>query len=87
MDVPGSIQYESPLVARFDIVGSDTFTRTDYTVTLFGDLDQQGVRPTITDLDGVRLDGEPTQFPSGDDTQGGNFIFHFNILGQVQSAQ
>jgi len=79
--VPGSIQPESSQATRFVIHPEyRTFRPGDYTVTLFGDEDRFGLRPVITDEDGVRLDGEPWRLPSGNGTEGGNFVFEFTIL-------
>jgi hypothetical protein len=41
-----------------------------YRVTLVGD-----GRPAILSQEGIRLDGEPLRLPSGDDSEGGNFVF------------
>jgi hypothetical protein len=46
----------------------------DYRVILVGDGD-----PAIMDANRRRLDGEPSQLPSGDDSEGGNFEFALQV--------
>jgi hypothetical protein len=46
----------------------------EYRVTLVGD-----GTTAIRSQDGLRLDGEPTQLPSGNDTEEGNFAFVFFV--------
>lgn len=79
--MPGSIIAEDDRVTRFEIVDVDEiFPVGTYPVTLFGDEDPSSrQRPVITDEYGVRLDGEPWELPSGDGTEGGNFVFKFTI--------
>jgi DNA-binding beta-propeller fold protein YncE len=78
--VPGAIVAERPAVTRFEIAKAlGKFGEGDYCVTLFGDGDSKYQRPAITDIDGIRLDGEPIALPSGDDTEGGDFKFNFVI--------
>ena len=48
-----------------------------YQVTLLGDKDPAG--NVIMAMDGSRLDGEPN-LPSGDGTEGGDFVFTFEIV-------
>ena len=49
----------------------------NYDVVLVSDI--PGARGIVAES-GTRLDGEPTQLPSGDGTQGGNFAFRLRIL-------
>ena len=81
--VPGRIEFENDRMVRFvlsDEHSADRFAPGRYHVTLFGDEDPTGARFSIKGQNGVRLDGESTQLPSGDGTEGGNFVFQFEIL-------
>lgn len=55
------------------------FVPSDYKVVLFGEADRARRRPGITSADGVLLDGESAQLPSGDGTAGGDFVFGFVV--------
>ena len=79
--VPGSIsQMANPNEVVFTIDDKLlTFKNAKYMVTLFGNIDPDGLRPAISDTSGNRLDGEPSQLPSGDDSEGGDFVFKFSI--------
>ena len=51
-----------------------------YALRLYGTEDALG-RGAIRGTNGLRLDGEPMTLPSGDGTQGGNFVLEFEIVG------
>ena len=78
--LPGTVTLATPTTARFRV--AKTWPKGDYRVTLFGDVDPTGKRPTISTPTNPpqRLDGEPTQLPSGNDRQGGNFVFELSIV-------
>ncbi|MGB5257190.1 MAG: Ig-like domain-containing protein [Woeseiaceae bacterium] len=73
ISVPGG----NPTSAVFDLTGV-TLADDTYRVTLHGD----GAN-VIMDLDANALDGEFTNFPSGDGTAGGDFIVQFSITTPV----
>ena len=73
-----SISLATPRSAVFDLTGV-TLNDDTYQVTLKG----TGAS-VIMDLDGNILDGENTGgFPSGDDTEGGDFISRFTVTTPV----
>lgn len=82
--VTGEIAILDRHIALFTYTGSgDSFPVGEYTVTLFGDPDESVGRPAISSINDVRLDGAPTNaLPSGDGTEGGNFVFHFAIVSE-----
>lgn len=73
ISVPGANQAS----AVFDLTGVNLADDT-YRVTLYGD----GAN-VIMDLDANALDGEFTNFPSGDGTAGGDFIVQFTITTPI----
>jgi hypothetical protein len=82
--VPGEVVPVDQLTTRFNIHDEfQTFREGDYRITLFGDIDPAGRRPTIADTQGLRLDGEfivpLNQAPSGDGAEGGDFAFKAEI--------
>lgn len=78
--LPGTVTLEpNNKAVRFTGPQGKAFNKADYTVTLFGNKDQQNVRPAVAGTSGGRLDGEPSQLPSGDGTEGGNFVFKFSV--------
>jgi hypothetical protein len=78
--VPGLLTPESSAVTRFSIdVELQAFKAGEHRLTLFGDKDRAGQRPAVTGMNGLRLDGEPAAFPSGDGTEGGDFVIRFNL--------
>ena len=80
--VPGAVVAESDRSVHFTLEASSAgkaFRPGGYQVTLFAEVDRARRRPAITGANGVRLDGEPAQLPSGDGTEGGNFTFRFQI--------
>jgi hypothetical protein len=78
--VPGTVTPQSSIVTRFSIDPEfSTFRRGKHTLTLFGQKDPAGRRPVVAGMNGLRLDGEPTKFPTGDDVEGGDFVINFNV--------
>ncbi|MBL8298435.1 MAG: YncE family protein [Rhodanobacteraceae bacterium] len=59
-----------------------TFIGGDYKLVLFGNVDPSGTRPVAKATDGSVLDGEPSGFPSGNGTPGGNFTIKFISVPQ-----
>lgn len=88
--VPGEIAIKNGNIVQFTYTGSSdalrdifpegNFPEGEYTVTLYGDPDQSVGRPAIAAINNVRLDGEPNALPSGDGTEGGNFVLKFEIV-------
>ena len=81
--VPGRIEFENDRMVLFVLDyddSRDSFSTGRYQVTLFGDEDETGARFAIAGQNDVRFDGESTQLPSGDGSEGGNFIFEFEIV-------
>jgi hypothetical protein len=79
--IPGSIASTAdPKVIIFSVADKIvSFYKGDFVVSAFGNKDPGNLRPAISDMGGARLDGEPTQLPSGDNSEGGDFIFKFSI--------
>lgn len=89
--VPGAMQFPATNAAQFDLQGKQidmlAFPTGTYTVTLFGDPDPTPAikRPAISSPppSAVHLDGDPNgsppSFPSGDGTQGGQFVCNFVV--------
>ncbi len=78
--LPGSASPENAQTTRFTVDPQFRILRAGtYLVTLFGNKDAAGKRPAIADTKGLRLDGEPTQLPSGNGIEGGDFVFQFVI--------
>ncbi|MBT8068646.1 MAG: Ig-like domain-containing protein [Gammaproteobacteria bacterium] len=73
VSVPGA----NPATAVFDLTGV-TLADDTYRVTLYGD----GAN-VIRDLDGNALDGEFSNFPSGNGIAGGDFLSQFTITTPV----
>jgi hypothetical protein len=48
-----------------------------YRITLLGQTEN-----AILSQEGTRLDGEPADFPSGNNVEGGNFVFDFVIASR-----
>lgn len=78
--VPGSITQTAPTAAEFKPEDLALLPTGDYQVTLFGEVDPNGRRPTIISSIGDQLDAEATQLPSGNKFPGGNFTFKFSII-------
>lgn len=49
--------------------------RGKYRIQLTGGPPGPSAAPAICSVDGLRLDGEPTQFPTGNGQEGGDFAF------------
>jgi hypothetical protein len=80
--VNGTISQQGLDTVQFDIHDFgpwDFFIPGVYKVTLFGDPDPAKKRPAILSKTGARLDGEPTQLPSGNGRPGGNFVFTLSV--------
>lgn len=78
--VAGTAQVDTPTSVVYTITPDPRqFTRGDYTLTLFGKPDPSHMRPTVAATDGDLLDGEPVAFPSGDNTEGGDFVIKFHV--------
>jgi len=74
--VPGTVTPEDATTTRFTIHPEfKIFRQGEYKIFLFGDKDPANQRPAITDMKGQRLDGEPGQLPSGNGSEGGDFVF------------
>jgi hypothetical protein len=78
--IPGATQTARANAVDF-ILASElgTFSKGEYRVTLFGDVDLKKLRPAIRSSAGARLDGEPLALPSGNGVEGGNFVFQFEV--------
>ncbi len=78
--LPGSVTLMTPTAARFRV--SSGWPKGEFRVTLFGDVDPANLRPAISTSGNPpqRLDGEPTQLPSGDGKQGGSFVFTIDVV-------
>ena len=72
--LPGRIVNRPDNTVRWVLVQGGAFTTGTYIVELVGD-----GSPAITSQQGRRLDGEPTQLPSGNNQEGGTFRFQFEI--------
>ena len=77
--VPGSIQQTANPNEVVFVIDEKlfAFAKGDYVMTLYGD--PSSLRPAISDTTGHRLDGEPSQLPSGDDNEGGDFVVKFSV--------
>jgi len=76
--VPGKIVGATNSEAQFRYI-EGPFPQGQYRVTLVGTPDPAVGRPTMLAMDTTQLDGEPTQFPSGNGIPGGDFVFTFTI--------
>jgi hypothetical protein len=75
--ISGTIKAAGPNAV--DFISLDGFPKAEYEVILFGSPDPAHRRPAITSISNLLLDGEPNPtFPSGNGTQGGNFVFRFD---------
>ena len=72
--LPGNIARRPDNTARWVSADLVALRESDYRVVLVGDGD-----PAIMNANRGRLDGEPTQLPSGDDSEGGNFEFRLLV--------
>lgn len=75
--LPGRITNMPDNTVRWILAQGGAFGQGDFDATLVGD-----GSVTISSQQNRRLDGEPSQLPSGDNQEGGNFRFAFNIRFQ-----
>jgi DNA-binding beta-propeller fold protein YncE len=78
--IAGGVQVDTPTSVIYVIAPDPRqFVRGLYRLTLFGTTDPANLRPAVAATDGDLLDGEPSAFPSGNDTAGGNFVINFRV--------
>ena len=78
--IGGVVQVDTPTSVIYVIAPDPRqFTRGQYRLTLFGTPDPANLRPTVAATDGDLLDGEPSAFPSGNNSAGGDFVINFLV--------